>query len=134
MAYILPWMGSDPVGEIFMTPPDKEGNSGLYAHYYSGGTVKMISFGKTKESPDEGSPIDRLVKLEDLCLYLLQWLKNTMSVVDGLAGSSLVSSSQIDTEITKLSTFIGTRETLLVSKSPYMITNIETLKDKRGEQ
>ena len=94
----------------------------------------MISFEKTRESPDEGSPVDRLVKLEDLCLYLLQWLKNTMTVVDGLAGSSLVPSSQIDTEITKLSTFIGTRETLLVSKSPYMITNIETLKDKRGEQ
>ena len=57
-------IGGAPTGEAYITPPNKNGEFGLYIKYYNGGSVKVLSFKKPTKSPDDISPVGRLDKLE----------------------------------------------------------------------
>jgi hypothetical protein len=89
MAYVMN-MGSKPIGELYLTPiPGEEAESDdfyLMAHFYSGGDVRLIKFKKPLESPEEGSPEDRIRKLEQRVYYLSQYTEYWVKTFCGAHG------------------------------------------------
>ena len=71
MGYIMS-LGSNPVGEIYLTPPDKGGEAWLVGHYYDGGDVKLLRFKSPLSGVEDGSPIDRIQQSEDRDLLLMK--------------------------------------------------------------
>ena len=132
MGYMMS-LGSKPVGETYLIPPDKTGTAWLMGHYYAGGDIKLIRFKPPLETPEDDSPMDRIQDLEDMVDYLLTWLNATMMEVDANHGSTLVQSSKISQKIIEWRAFLARREGLLTTSDvDYMVDNFELLQKVRG--
>lgn len=124
--------GAKPVGEIYQTPPKEDSDiCWMIAHFYSGDEVKLIRFKKPLEAPEPDSPMDRIYDLEDSCLQQDRWIKSIMEFIKGVHGTDL-GIAAVDADIAKWEAFIAMRDSLLVTDSPYMVTNFELLQKDRG--
>ena len=124
-------MGKDPVGEAFITPPDGRGVCWLMGQFYDGTQVKLIRFKQPLESPEKGSPMDRMYELEDDHLQNAKWIKSIMEFIKGAHMADL-GISAVAANISKWEAFIASRDELLTTDSPYMVTNYEMLQRDRG--
>ena len=130
MAFISS-MGSQPVGEVYLTPPDDAGVSWLMGQYYTGSQVKLLKFQKPVESPEDGSPIFRINTLEDdhvllteAVLTIMRYIKSAHSADLGISG--------LESHLSEKKAFIATRDELNTTDSPFMVTNVELLQKDRG--
>ena len=123
-------IGKGPVGEIYQTPADQE-TSWLIGQFYNGTEVKMLQCRKPLSSPEDGSPMDRICDLEDGHLFNAQQILKIMQFIQGEHGTNL-GIGDLQSEISKWQSFIGSRASLLTTSSPYVITNAELLRSQRG--
>ena len=65
MGMYMMGLGGSPVGECYLSPPDKNGEAWLIGHYYNGGNIKLLNFKPPVEAPEDGSPIKRIEDSED---------------------------------------------------------------------
>lgn len=152
MSYMMS-LGSQPVGELYLTPigAPKKGEpkeAFLIAHYYSGGDVKLLKFKEPLEEPEEGSPMDRIIKNEDniLEIYNLmkthaEYIKEIHESFKNLLGLDLdpqhkklnTEISDLTEKIIKIEEFVETRNELLKCEdAKYVACNIELCQAKRG--
>lgn len=147
MSYMMS-LGSQPVGELYLSPPDKNGEAFLIGHYYSGGNTRLLKFKEPLGAPEEGSPIDRMVKGEDRDMFLFEQVLELYDIIEEIhdcikdnvgedidPGHKKVEKLKqlLDEEKTKLDTFIGTRDSLLeCSSARYLVSNVELCQAARG--
>jgi hypothetical protein len=141
-------VGSRPQGELYLTPFNKESEAWLCAHYYSGGTVKLLKFKKPLESPETNSPLDRLNKMEERELMMLNIIKQQAQLIASLnntvnsahltsldSGNATTNQeiSKIDSEISTLTNLIANHSELSKnSNASYLVSNIELSQSTRG--
>lgn len=124
-------LGSFPVGELYYSPPNKEGDSWLMGQYYAGGSVKLIKFQKPKESPEEGSPLHRIETLEDDHLYNAKILFDIVKFIKGAHGPDF-GEDELKAHIAAKEAFIATRTEFYNTESPYLVANVELMQKDRG--
>lgn len=124
-------MGDKPVGELYQTPCDDRNVCWLIGHFYNGTSVKLIRFQKPLTAPEPDSPMDRIYDLEDDHLQNAIWIKRIMDFILGAHATDL-GVGEVAANIAKWQAFIGGRDALLETDSPYMVTNYELLQRDRG--
>lgn len=131
-------LGGKPIGECYLSPPGAPekgapNEAWLIGHYYSGGNVKLLKFKEPLETPEEGSPMDRIIKSEDRDLFILNKMKEIVDFIKDTLGTDLDAPKNIQKEITKLEEFIATRDELLKCEdAKYLASNMELLSATRG--
>lgn len=125
-------MGTEkPVGELYQTPADDRDVCWLIGHFYTGTDVKLVRFQKPLEAPEPDSPMDRIYDLEDDHLLDAKWIKTIMEFILSEHGVDL-GIGPVSANIAKWEAFIGGRDALLETDSPYLITNAELCQKVRG--
>ena len=121
-------IGSEPVGEIYQTPPDGRDVPWLIGHFYNGTEVKLIKFEKPLSMPEPNSPMDRIYTLEDNHTYSAKLILKLFEFINNLHGTDL-GISELSQHIIECEEFIAMRDELNVRDEKYLISNFDLLRN-----
>lgn len=119
-------LGGKPSGECFLTPPNKNNELYLTAHFYSGDNIKLIKFKGPAQTPEKNSTEQRLRNIENWQEQMTQYVNYMFRKLCSAADVKYESFESFKDSVT-LPDDQG-RDT---SDTPYMVTNSDSWRGDR---